>query len=134
MALDEIQKGHFLNLYHMALCDVEVDTTELEALYRIGEEKGIDKAEIDSIVLRPDLIKFSPPETILEKMEYLYDLAQIAWADGKIDASERRAMDMFSAKFGFQEENIPIIIQFLVDEAEKGTTKEQVLKIVSENL
>lgn len=35
--MEEKLKGHFLNLYHMALSDTEVDTTELEMLYLIGE-------------------------------------------------------------------------------------------------
>ncbi|MEI2758586.1 MAG: hypothetical protein V9G42_04020 [Bacteroidia bacterium] len=127
-------KGHFLNLYHMALSDTEVDTTELEILYKIGEEKGISKLEIDEVVVRPDTIKFSPPESVLEKIESLYDFARIAWADGKIDENEKRVMTMFCRKFGFEKDNIPSIVEFLLDEVQKGTSKEEIFKIVSENL
>lgn len=127
-------KGHFLNLYHMALSDAEVDTTELEMLYKIGEEKGVSRIEIDEVVIRPDTIKFSPPESVLEKIESLYDFARIAWADGKIDENEERVMTMFCKKFGFEKENVPTIVKFLLDEAHKGTSKEEILKIVTENL
>ena len=85
----------------MALSDTEVDTTELEILSKIGEEKGISKLEIDEVVVRLDTIKFSPPESVLEKIESLYDFARIAWADGKIDENEKRVMTMFCRKFGF---------------------------------
>jgi len=132
--LDPKMKGHFLNLYHMALSDAEVETSELETLYKIGEERGITKSEIDSMVLAPNTIKFSPPETVLEKIESLYDLTRIVWADGKVDTNERRVMEMFCSKFGFQDENVSSIVQFLIEEVEKGATKEQVLTIVSENL
>lgn len=132
--MESTLKGHFLNLYHMALSDAEVDTTELEMLYKIGEEKGVSKIEIDELVIRPDKIKFTTPETVLEKIESLYDFARIAWADGKIDENEERAMAMFCSKFGFENENVPIIVKFLLDEAQKGTSKEIIFKIVSENL
>jgi len=134
MTLESTLKGHFLNLYHMALSDAEVDTTELAMLYKIGEEKGVSKNEIDDVVVRPDTIKFTSPESVLEKIESLYDFARIAWADGKIDENEERVLCMFCSKFGFENENVPIIVKFLLDEAQKGTSKEDVFKIVSENL
>jgi hypothetical protein len=134
MNLETTLKGHFLNLYHMALSDAEVDTTELAMLYKIGEEKGVSRIEIDEVVVRPDTIKFTTPESVLEKIESLYDFARIAWADGKIDENEERVMSMFCAKFGFENENIPTIVKFLLDEAQKGTSKEDIFKIVSENL
>lgn len=134
MNLETTLKGHFLNLYHMALSDAEVDTTELEMLYKIGEEKGVTRLEIDEVVVRPDTIKFSPPESVLEKIESLYDFARIAWVDGKIDENEKRVMTMFCSKFGFEKENVPTIVRFLLDEAQKGTSKQEIFKIVSENL
>ena len=134
MKMETTLKGHFLNLYHMALSDSEVDTTELEMLYKIGEEKGVSRIEIDEVVIRPDTIKFSPPESVLEKIESLYDFARIAWADGKIDENEERVLTMFCTKFGFEKENVPTIVKFLLDEAQKGTSKQDIFKIVSENL
>lgn len=134
MKLDPGLKGHFLNLYHMALSDAEIDTSELEKLYTIGAEKGVSKEEIDLVVLRPDTIKFSVPTSVLEKIESLYDLARIALADGKIDENEQRVLHMFCKKFGFEEENLDKIVEFLLNEARKGTSKTNIFKIVSENL
>ncbi|MCU1288753.1 MAG: Tellurite resistance protein TerB [Acidobacteria bacterium] len=134
MNLTNELKSHFLNLYHLTLTDSEVDELELEMLYRIGEERGISLTQIQDVVLRPDKIRFSFPETVIEKVECLYDFARIAWADGKIDSSEEKLLEMFCSKFGFEEENIPTLSRFLLDEAEKGTSTEQLLKIVSENI
>jgi uncharacterized tellurite resistance protein B-like protein len=127
-------KGHFLNLYHIALSDLQVATTELEMIYKIGEEKGVSRAEIDEIVISPDSVKFTAPESVLEKIESLYDFARIAWADGKIDENEERIMTLFCTKFGFELENVPTIVKFLLEEAQKETSKEIIFKIVSENL
>ena len=127
-------KGHFLSLYHIALSDSNVDAAELEMLYTIGEEKGVSRAEIDEVVVGPNNGSYHSPETVLEKVESLYDFARIAWADGKIDENEERVMEMFCVKFGFEKENIPTIIQFLLDEAKNNTSKTDIFKIVSENL
>lgn len=134
MSLEQSLKGHFLNLYHMALSDTEIDMKELETLYLIGEEKGISREEIDEMVIQKVSTPFQAPETVLEKIESLYDFARIAWADGKVDANERQLLQTFAVKFGFEDANIPIIIEFLLDEAQKGTSKSEIFKIVNDNL
>ena len=96
---DNLQ-SHFLNLYAMALSDNQIDTVELEVLYKIGQEKGVDKSEIDQIILNPDKVKFSFPDTLSEKVVYLYDLAKIILADGIVDKNEIKTLltSSFSSK------------------------------------
>lgn len=134
MSLTNELRSHFLNLYHLALSNSEVDVLELEMLYRIGEEHGITSAQIQEIVLRPDTIRFSFPETDIEKVKFLYDFARIIWADGTVHSEQKGLFYKFCSKFGFEENNIPALVQFLLDEAEKGTSTEKLLKIVSENI
>ena len=43
-------------------------------------------------------------------------------------------MTLFCTKFGFELENVPTIVKFLLEEAQKETSKEIIFKIVSENL
>lgn len=134
MSLTPALKAHFLNLYQMALSDSQVDIKELEILYRIGEARGISKSDIDSLLLHPDQFNFPPPKTILEKIDCLYELTLVAWADGRIDPVEREMIEHFCALFGFKEENIALICEYLLDEAFKKTPKKQVLSTVSQNL
>lgn len=134
MELDTHLISHFLNLYHMAIADLEVDPRELELLYIIGEEKGITKDQIDDVILRPDKIKFNSPSTLIDKIECLYDFARIAWADGRIDDNEKRVMNVFCEKFGFEADNIPEIIDFLISEAQKKTSKEQLFEIIKDSI
>jgi uncharacterized tellurite resistance protein B-like protein len=134
MNIDPTLKTHFLNLYHMALSDSQIDTVELEVLYRIGEERGVLKSEIDAVVLRPDTFKFSIPNSVLERVEYLLDFARMAWADDNIAEDEKQLMIHLCKKFEFQDDNIENIIQFLFEEVKKCTPKEEILKMVSENM
>jgi len=134
MSLTTELKSHFLNLYHMALSDSQIEIKELETLYRIGEARGISRAEIDALLMNADQEGFSPPETVLEKIDCLYDLSLIAWADGTVDPDEKKTLALFCARFGFRDENISGICEYLLDEASRNTPKEQILSTVSQNL
>lgn len=134
MSLTPELKNHFLHLYHMALSDSQVDIKELEMLYRIGESKGISRADIDALILHSDQAQFTAPATVLEKIDCLYDLCLIAWSDGQVDAVEKETLTSLCVRFGFQDENIAIICDYLLEEAYKHTPKEQILSTVSENL
>lgn len=134
MSLTPELTNHFLHLYHMALSDSQVDIKELEMLYRIGESKGVSRADIDALILHSDQTQFTPPQTVLEKIDCLYDLCLIAWSDGQVDAGEKETLAHFCTRFGFQDENVSIICEYLLEEAYKNTPKQQVLSTVSENL
>lgn len=134
MSLTPELKNHFLHLYHMALSDSQVDVKELETLYRLGESRGISRTDMEAFLLQPDASEFSPPETVLEKIDCLYDLCLIAWSDGQVDAGEKETLAVFCSRFGFQDENIPVICEYLLEEAYKNTPKQQILSTVSENL
>ncbi|ASZ11212.1 TerB family tellurite resistance protein [Chitinophaga pendula] len=134
MSLTQELKDHFLHLYHMALSDAQVDVKELEMLYRIGETRGVSRSDMDKLLIDSDQPRNTIPQTILEKVDCLYDLSLIAWADGCIEPEERKALELFCARLGFKEENIPQICEYLLDEAFKNTPKEQILSTVSQNI
>lgn len=134
MIIDEKVKSHFLNLYSVALTDTQIDTQELELLFEMGRERGIPKEDIQEIILRPDLVSFSIPLDTVDKMEYLYDFARMAWANGEVDDYERMALKRFCHKFGFLEENVDGIVEFLLEEAGKKTSKIELLDMVKNNL
>lgn len=122
--VDDSLKWHFFNLYCMALSDTDFDPREAELLYKIGLEHGLNKSVIDEIVvtsgLRPVI-----PQTLEEKVSYLYDLARMAWADGVIEDEERIVLKKYVLRFGFEVNNADGIVDYLLDSVEKGKTLEQ---------
>lgn len=134
MPLTPELKDHFLHLYHMALSDTEVDIKELEMLYRIGEDRGISREDIDTLLMQPMESDIPPPKTVLEKIDCLYDLSLIAWSDGRVDPGERETLARFCTRFGFRDENISAICEYLLEEASRNTPKEEILTTVSQNL
>lgn len=128
----DILKSHFLNLYAMALSDSQIDTLELETLYKIAHEKGIGKAEIDEVILNPHKVQFSFPESLNDKIVHLYDLARIILADGIVDREEKHTLELFCTRFGFEENNIPAIVDFLLDSAKKEIDVKELLSIINQ--
>ena len=68
-------KGHFLNLYMIALSDNNFDVKELEAILKIGEEKGISKEEFEKIIINPTSVNIEIPTDFVSKISLLYDFA-----------------------------------------------------------
>jgi uncharacterized tellurite resistance protein B-like protein len=127
-------KSHFLNLYSMALADTEFDESEIAILYKIASNRGIERSEIDSIILNPATAKFTLPNGINEKIEYLYDYARMILADGKIEDYEIKTLEKFCRKFEFQEENITSIIEFLMEAAKNNIPTSDIINFVTQSV
>ncbi|WP_299180484.1 hypothetical protein [uncultured Chryseobacterium sp.] len=125
--IPEKLKAHFLRLYQMAICDDDFSPLELKMLYRFAEDRGITAKDLDEILLNPINSKSLIPETIEEKIEALYDLALMIWADGIVSPNEYSALEKYVALFGFLEENIKSIADYFLESVKQGKTKSDIL-------
>lgn len=111
----------------MAICDDDFSPLELKMLYRFAEDRGITAKDLDEILLNPINSKSLIPETIEEKIEALYDLALMIWADGIVSPNEYSALEKYVALFGFLEENIKSIADYFLESVKQGKTKSDIL-------
>lgn len=115
----------------MVLADGVIDARELEALYRIGTEQyGLTQSEIIETV-RNAGSSFIVPSTLEGKVRFLFNMAQIAYADGVIDSSERDLLKKYIAKMGFEEENVESIADFLLDAAQNGMSPDELIHLIT---
>jgi uncharacterized tellurite resistance protein B-like protein len=129
--MNENDKKMFLGLYQMILSDGEVHPKELELLYQIGREKGnLSKEEIQQAIFSPNTFVSIESLSNEEKIEYLYNLSRIAWADGKIEDQERETLQEASKRLGFAEENVIEISEFLLEQARGKKSFEEVLQTI----
>ncbi|MBI1222434.1 MAG: hypothetical protein GC180_07515 [Bacteroidetes bacterium] len=129
--MEEIDKKKFLGLYQMLLIDAEVHPKELELLYEIGKEKGgITEEEIQEAIFSPNTLINLESLSSEDKIEYLYNLARIAWADGKIDDQEINLLQETSIRLGFGSENAEEISHFLIKEIKANKTFSEVLSTI----
>jgi len=120
-------KSHFLRLYQMAISDDQFNVLELQMLYHFADERGIPKEELDKLFLNPFSIEFAVPEALNTKIEYLYDLTRIIWADEKITDDELNMLRKYCRKFDFVEENINDLSDYLIDCVQKSIGKEEII-------
>lgn len=129
--MNENVKKMFLGLYQMLLADAEVHPNELELLYQIGKEKGgISEDEIQRAIFSPNIAISLETLRDEDRIEYLYNLARIAWADGKIHNKEKEILEDASKRLGFSEENITEITEFLLEQAKEEKPFEKVLHTI----
>ncbi|TMM28660.1 hypothetical protein FDT66_13740 [Polaribacter aestuariivivens] len=124
-------KSHFLRLYQMAFSDDNFDTLELQMLYKFAEERGVSKEELEKILLQPSH-NTSIPEKFEEKIEYLYDLAIMIWADNIVTEDEINTLKKYCLKFGFLKENIVELANFLLEKAKEKISKVDLIKQINQ--
>lgn len=122
--MNDAMKWHFFNLYCMALSDNEFDLTERQMLYQIGIKHGIAPEQINEFVLTANL-KPVVPETVNGKVECLYELTQMAWADGQITSEERSLIKKCVIRYGFLEVNADNIVNYFIESVKANKTQEE---------
>lgn len=119
-------KGHFLRLYQMAMTDEDFSPSEWKMLYELAANKGIDKQNLDEILLNTTG-QVEIPNDISKRIEYLYDLALMIWIDGEATPDEITTLKKYCRKFEFLEENIDELAKYLLESAKIKKSKEQIL-------
>ncbi|MEN3323694.1 hypothetical protein VP395_08140 [Mariniflexile soesokkakense] len=120
-------KSHFLRLYQIALADDNFSHLEMQLLYKFAEERAISKMELDTVLTgyAGDVLI---PETLENKIEYLYDFALMIWADNIVSVDEEIALKKYIKNFGFLDDNIEELANYLLDSAQQGKPKKEILK------
>jgi len=123
-------KSHFLRLYQMAFSDDNFDVLEMKMLYKFAEDRGITETQLNDILLHPSH-QTSIPVSLDERVEYLYDLAVMIWADNKVTEDEYITLKKYCKKFEFLEENITELADYLLDCAKQNMPKEELIKSIN---
>ncbi len=120
-------KSHFLRLYQIALSDENFSHVEMQLLYKFAEEREVSKAELDNI-LTGYAGEIHIPEKLEDRIMYLYDFAQMIWADQIITEDEKVALKKYIKKFEFKDENNEDLTMYLLNSAKEGKVREEILK------
>lgn len=110
----------------MAFSDDNFDVLEMQMLYRFAEQRGVTKGELDEILLNPSHEAAIPKELEI-RIEYLYDLAIMIWADNIVTEDEINTLKKYCLKFEFLKENIDELSQFLLDNAKEKVSKQELI-------
>jgi hypothetical protein len=119
-------QSHFLRLYQIAGADESFDVLEMKQLYKFAEQRGIGTEYLTNILVNP-VHRLEVPTTVEKKIEYLYDLAIMIWADKKVTQDECNLLKKYCGVFGFLPENTAEICDYLIDCAKQEKDLQEIL-------
>tara|TARA_R110002049_G_scaffold47202_4_gene136393 strand:+ start:480 stop:827 length:348 start_codon:yes stop_codon:yes gene_type:complete len=114
----------------MAFSDDNFDVLEMKMLYKFAEERGITEIQLNDILLNPSH-ETAIPNTLDERVEYLYDLALMIWADQKVTDDEFVTLKKYIKKFEFLDENVEELANYLIQCAKKNMSKNELIKSIN---
>ncbi len=76
------------NLIALAATDGKLDEQERVLIQQIGQRRGLKEWQIAELLEDETKYEFFLPETVNNRMNLLYDVMQIVYADGEVTQSE----------------------------------------------
>lgn len=112
------KKDHIRNLLALAKADGHFHEKEQKMLMKIGKRYGLKDRQITTLMDSKEKFEVVVPNNHNDKMNLLYDLMLMVYADGVVEKKEIAFCEDVVKKFGMKKE----VVKWLIDEVfEKGT-------------
>ena len=102
--------GHFAAIANLAAIDAVINADEQAMLERFARRLNIDASEYNEILKTPSKFPINPPNTREERLERLYDLFKIIYADNIMDKEQEVLVNKYAIGLGFSSEKAKEII------------------------
>ncbi len=113
------KKNHIKSLLALAKADGFVHEKEVKMLYKIAKRYGLKDRQVKELIDSNEKFEVIVPNNFYDKMNILFDLMQMVWADGVIEKKEIAFCESLVKKFGMKKD----IVKWLLTEVfEKGVT------------
>jgi len=111
------KKNHIKNLLALAKADGHMHPKEEALLYKIGKRYGIKDRQVKELIETNEKYEVIVPDNHNDKMNLLYDLVLMVYADDVIDAHEVEFCEEAVKNFGMKKE----LVTWLINEFKRGT-------------
>ena len=112
------KKNHIKNLLALAKADGTVHEKEQRMLFKIGKKYGLKDRQVQTLMDSRERFEIDVPESHHDRMNVLYDLMLMVYADGIVEKSEIAFCEEVVKRFGMKKEIVPWL---LTEVFEKGT-------------
>jgi tellurite resistance protein len=82
------KRNYLRNLIALACSDGELDSDEKALILSIGLRRGLKEWQINELLEDTSTHEFFVPDGVANRMNLLYDVMQIVYADGRVTGSE----------------------------------------------
>ena len=123
--------SHMKNLIEIAVADGHFHDDEYVLLKTIAKKYGVSEKKLMQIKEKPDGIEFEVPKDENEKFSQLFDLVHMMTADKLIDREEVKLCNVYAHRFGYNEDNIPELIDVMIQNIQNGNNVEDTAQRLS---
>lgn len=103
-------KGHFSAIVRVALSDGIIGPEEKYFLDKLAIKLEISQAEYEEILENPLKYPVNPPLMHTHRLERLYDLARMVYADDVLGEKQQDLLTRFALALGFTAGNVGYIV------------------------
>lgn len=106
-------KGHFSAIVRVAIADGDLSSEEKTFLDKLKGRLEISDEEYEEILENPTKYPINPPSLHVQRIERLYDLSRMVYADHILGPKQKEILTKFALALGFTPGNV----QYIVDKA-----------------
>ena len=103
-------KGHFSAIVRVAIADGDLSIEEKEFLDKLAIRLEIYAEEYEEILKNPLKYPINPPYLHVQRLERLYDLSRMVYADHILGPKQKEILLKFALALGFTPGNVPFIV------------------------
>jgi uncharacterized tellurite resistance protein B-like protein len=103
-------KGHFSAIVRVAIADGAMSKEEKEFLDKLARRLEITPSEYEEILENPLKYPINPPTMHIQRLERLYDLSRMVYADHVLGQKQKDIMLKFALALGFTPGNVNYIV------------------------
>jgi len=111
------KKNHIKNLLALAKADGHMHPKEEALLYKIAKRYGLKDRQVRELSEGEEKFELNVPDNHNDKMNLLYDLVLMVYADDVVDQHEIEFCEDAVTRFGMKKE----LVGWLLEEFERGT-------------
>lgn len=118
-------RDHFASIVRIALSDGVISKEEEAFINRTAINLEIEEQEVETIKANLDNYPINPPSTEQRRLERLYDLSRMVFADQIADEAEKKIMNRLIIGLGFPHEEVEDIINQSFEQIQKGSDEDE---------
>ena len=118
-------RDHFASIVRIALSDGVISKEEEAFINRTAINLEIEEQEVETIKANLDNYPINPPSTEQRRLERLYDLTRMVFADQIADEAEKKIMNSLIIGLGFPHEEVEDIINQSFEQIQKGSDEDE---------
>ncbi|MCB9425933.1 MAG: TerB family tellurite resistance protein [Flavobacteriales bacterium] len=118
-------KGHFSAIVRVAMTDGEINEKEKAFLDRLARSLEINEEEYQEILENPTKYPINPPYLYIKRVERLYDLGRMVYADEKLGERQEKLLKKFALRLGFTPGNVNYIVDKALTLIKEGADIEE---------